>query len=161
MKYITLIISIAGFLLSSAQWIYTLYSKRANYKISIEKFEWYEHSKYNRCILSLSIQNLSGTPLIITRMSINDIQCYLSHQFVGERYFPHFPETDIPYTERVLSVDFPINIVANSGMMCKVIFDFSDKTFSLEKIIELNVQTTNKSKSHTLYCPDKSYNLKL
>ncbi len=161
MGYITLIISIAGFVLSSAQWIYTLYCKRTNYKIFIEKFEWYKHQDCNRCILSLSIQNLSNSPLIITRMCINGIQCYLSHQFVGERYYPNFPESDIPCTERMLSADFPINIVANSGIMHKVVFDFADKSFTIGKLIEMEVQTTNKSKVHTLYCPDISHGLKL
>lgn len=161
MGYITLIISIAGFLLSSAQWVYTLYCKCTNYKISIEKFEWYEYEDHNKCILSLSIQNLSNSPLIITRMNINGIQCYLSHQYIGEHYYPHFPESDIPYTERILSADFPINIVANSGMMHKVIFDFTDKSFTIGKLVEIEVQTTNKSKVCTLYCPDVSYSLKL
>lgn len=85
----------------------------------------------------------------------------MSHQYVGERYFPTFPESDIPRTERVLSADFPINIVANSGIMCKIVFDFHDKTFVCGKMIDLKVQTTNKAKTYTLYCPDKSNDLKL
>jgi hypothetical protein len=160
MNCITLIISIAGFVLSSAQWVYTLYCKRTNYKIFVEKFEWYKHEDRNTCILSLSIQNLSNSPLIITRMSINGTQCHLSHQFVGEHYYPHFPECDIPCTERILSADFPINIVPNSGMMHKVVFDFTDKSFTIGKLVELEVQTTNKSKINTLYCPDSSMGLK-
>lgn len=161
MGYITLAISIIGLLLSSAQWLYTLYSKRTNYKISIEKFEWYEYEYKNTCILSLFIQNLSNSPLIITRMNINGTQCYLSHQFIGEHYYPHFPESDIPRTERILSSDFPINLVANSGMMHKVVFDFTDKSFVFGTLVEMEVQTTQKSKMHTLYCPDKSHSLKL
>lgn len=161
MGYITLIISIAGFLLSSAQWIYTLYCKRTNYKIAIEKLEWFEYENYNKCILSLSIQNLSNSPLIITRMRINDVQCYLSHQFVGEHYYPNFPESDIPRTERILSADFPINIVANSGMMHKIVFDFTDKSFTIGNLIKLEVQTTKRSKTNALYCPDKSSIIKL
>lgn len=161
MNYITLAISIIGLLLSCAQWIYTLYCKRTNYKISIEKFEWYDKGTFNRCVLSLSIQNLSNSPLIITRINIKDTQCYLSHQYIGERYFPSFPESDIPRTERVLSADFPINIVANSGIMCKVVFDFQDKAFVCGKMIDLKVQTTNKARTYTLYCPDKSNDLKL
>lgn len=161
MSYITLTISIIGLLLSSAQWIYTLYCKRTNYKISIEKFEWYDKGHFNRCILTLSVQNLSNSPLIITRMKIHGIQCYLSHQWVSEHYFPTFPETDIPHTERILSADFPINIVANSGMMYKVVFDFDDKSFIIGSLVELEVQTTNTSKIYTLYCPEKSHGLRL
>lgn len=90
MNYITLTISIASFLLASTQWIYTLYCRRTNYSISVENFEWYEHSNYNRCILTLSIQNLSNAPLIITKMYIANIQCHLSHTWIAERYFPKF-----------------------------------------------------------------------
>lgn len=155
MKYITLTISILGLILSSSQWIYTLYCKRTNFKMSIEKFEWYDKGDFNRCILTLSIQNLSNSPLIITRMRIHNIQCHLSHRWIGERYFPEFPETDIPRTERILSADFPINIVAKSGTMHKVVFDFNDKSLILERIIEIVVQTTNKSKTFILFCPEK------
>lgn len=160
-SYITLVIAIGGFILSSTQWIYTLYCKRVNFKVSIEKFEWYEYEKFNRCTLTLSIENLSNLPLIITRMNIGNVQCYLSHHWIGERYFTKFPETDIPCTERILSADFPINIVANSGTMHGIVFDFYDKSLTLGKLIELKIQTTNKLKTFTLYCPDKNNTLKL
>lgn len=161
MSYITLGISIAGFILSSAQWIYTLYCKRTNYRISIEKFEWYEHQNYNSCILTLSIQNLSNSPLIITRMYVGDVQCHLTHAWVGDHYYPRFTETDIPCTERILSADFPLNIVANSGTMYKVIFDFQDKSFVIEKLLKIKVQSTNKLKTFTLYCPNKCNGLNI
>lgn len=161
MNIVTLGISIVGLLLSSAQWIYTLYCKRTHYKVSVEKKEWYEYENYNKCILSLFIQNLSSSPLIITRMYVNEVQCYLTHQFVGEHYFPHFPESDIARTERILSADFPINIVANSGVMHKIIFDFKDKSFTIGNSIEITVQTTNRVKTYKLYCPNKDNNFKL
>lgn len=107
------------------------------------------------------LSKISSSPLIITRMYVNEVQCYLTHQFVGEHYFPHFPESDIARTERILSTDFPINIVANSGVMHKIIFNFKDKSFTIGNSIEITVQTTNRMKTYKLYCPNKDNNFML
>ena len=94
-------------------------------------------------------------------MNINNVQCHLSHKWIGECYFPQFPETDIARTERIFSADFPINMVAHSGKMHKIIFDFHDKSFVLDKIFEMKVQTTTKAKTFTFYRPDKNNTLNL
>lgn len=112
---ITLVIATLGFILSVCQWIYVLYSKRTNFSLSIERFEWYRHPEYNRAIFTLMIWNNSSSPLTITRMCINEVKCLISRQWIGERYYPNNPETDIPCTERKLSPDFPICISPHGG----------------------------------------------
>ena len=161
LDFIASIIGICGFVLASAQWIYTLYCKRTHYKVSIEKIEFAPLINCSRCIITFTIQNLSNSPLIITKMIAHDTQCCLSHQWVGDHYYPKFPESDIPHTERILSADFPINMVAHSGGMYKVVFEFHDKTFVPGNMIEVNIQTTNDSKNHLLYCPEINNNPKL
>lgn len=159
METISLIIAIAGFILSAAQWIYTFYCNRTKFSIAIEKSEFYKRSNYNRCILTFTIQNLSDAPLSITRMYLEDTPCLISHQWIGERYYPKFPESDIPSTERILSEDFPINIPPHGGGIYRVVFDFSDKTFCLGSLVSINVITTHKPKTFCLYCPHQPHTL--
>ncbi len=155
------IIGICGFVLASAQWIYTLYCKRTHYKVSIEKMEFGILADHHRCIITFSLQNLSSSPLIITKMTVNETPCCLSHQWVGDHYYPKFPESDIPRTERLLSADFPINMLPHSGAIHKVVFDFPNEALVSGNMIEVKIQTTNKSKNHLLYCPEASNNPRL
>lgn len=154
MAVITLIIAILGFILSLAQWIYTFYSKRTHFSMSIEKFQWHHHSSYDRAIITFMIWNMSDSPLIITKMSINDVNCLISHQWIGDRYYPNPPENDIPKTERNLSPDFPITLTSKSGGLYSIIFDFEKDTITWDRFISVKVQTAHKVKNFTLYHPN-------
>lgn len=151
---ITLIIAVLGFIMSLAQWCYSFYSKRTSFSVSIEKLEWYEYATYNRAIFTLMIWNLSDAPLTLTRMSINDVSCLITHQWIGDHYYPSFPESDIPKTERKLSPDFPICIGSNGGGLYSIIFDFKDKSIKLPRLISFKIQTAHKKKNFILYCPN-------
>lgn len=152
-ELITLITAALGLILSVLQWIYTLYSKRTNFSMSIEKFEFHTNKSYNRAIFTLMIWNNSSAPLTITRMSINNVNCLIKHQWVGDRYYPDFPENDIPRTERELSPDFPITIAAHGGGLYPIIFDFDPNT-TLDKLIPIIIQTSNCRKKFILFCPE-------
>lgn len=160
MKYVSLCIAILGFLMSLAQWIYTLYKNRTRFSMSIERMQWYERPeyKYNRCICTFMIWNLSSAPLTITRMSIDETNCLITHQWIGECYYPAFPESDIPKTERKFSPDFPLMLPPNGGGIYSVIFDFDLKMERPNNLIKVDVQTTHKKKSFCLFCPEAKNN---
>ena len=163
MERLSLIIAILSFAMSLTQWIYTLYKNRTHFSMSIERFEWYEYPEhnYNRSIFTFMIWNSSGAPLTITRMNIEKTNCLITHQWVGDRYYPKFPECDIPRTERKLSPDFPITIPPNGGGIYSIIFDFDLKAEKPNHLITVNVQTSCKKKCFTLYCPTESNKLYL
>ena len=121
--------------------------------MSIERFQFHVNKSYNRAILTLMIWNNSSAPLTITRMSINDVNCLIKHQWVADRYYPNFPENDIPRTERELSPDFPITMEAHGGGLYSIIFDFEPHT-TLDKLISIIVQTSNCRKKFILFCPE-------
>ena len=150
---ITLVIATLGFILSVCQWIYVLYSKRTNFSLSIERFEWYRHPEYNRAIFTLMIWNNSSSPLTITRMCINEVKCLISHQWIGERYYPNNPETDIPCTERKLSPDFHIFISPHGGGLFSIVFDFKSASKIPKRSISIDVQTSNSKKRFHVCCP--------
>lgn len=152
-ELITLIIAVLGLVLSVLQWIYTFYSKRTNFSMSIEKFQLNHHSLYDRAIITLMIWNKSSAPLTITRMSINSVNCLIKHQWIGDRYYPKFPECDIPITERDLSPDFPITLAPHGGGLYSIIFDFKKNTF-MEKLVTIVVQTSHGRKKFTLFRPE-------
>ena len=152
---ISLAVAGLSLILAVCQWIYILHQNQTNFSVSIEKFEWYEHQNLNRSIFTFMIWNNSASPLIITKMAICDVNCLVSHQWIGDHYYPIFPETDIPSTERKLSVDFPICIPPNGGGMYPVIFDFQDKSFIPDQLISLTVQTSHQKKFFRVYRPEK------
>lgn len=152
-ELITLIIAILGFILSAIQWGYTFYCKRINFSMSIEKFEPGHSDLYDRAIFTLMIWNNSSAPLTITRMSINNVNCSITHQWVGEHYYPTTPESDIPRTERHLSPDFPITLAPHGGGLYPIVFNFKKNT-ALEKLVHIVVQTSNGKKCFTLFRPE-------
>ncbi len=97
MEYLSITIAILSLILSSTQWIYTLYKNRTNFSMSLERFQWYEKPEYdyNQGIFTFMICNLSTAPLTITRMTIKKTSCLITHQWIGDHYYPKFPETDI------------------------------------------------------------------
>ena len=98
------------------------------------------------------IQNNLSSRISLTRMELLGTKSLLTHQWIGDKYYPKFKETDIPGTERQLSNDFPIHLIANAGTICKVIFDFQDKEFSLPPNPSLHITTNKKEKTFTIDC---------
>lgn len=129
----TLLIAIAGFLLSAGQLIYALWSKRINLSIELQNIETSFHSNKDRNTFLLTICNNSSSSISITKMILIDnlkkeYSCLLTHRWISERYYPTFPETDIPRTERVFSVDFPIVLDAHQSIMGSIVFDLPKDT---------------------------------
>lgn len=160
MEYISLCIALLSFVMSLSQWLYTLYKNRTRFFMSLERLEWYEYPqyKYNRCICTFMIWNLSNAPLTITRMTIGETNCLITHQWIGERYYPKSFECDIPRTERKLSPDFPLTLPPNGGGIYSIIFDFDIKSEKPSGLIKVDVQTAYKKKSFCLYCPTPQNN---
>lgn len=155
MKYLSITIAILSLILSSTQWIYTLYKNRTNFSMSLERFQWYEKPEYdyNQGIFTFMICNLSTAPLTITRMTIKKTSCLITHQWIGDHYYPKFPETDIPTTERQLSPDFPITIAPNGSGLYSIVFHFDLEAKRPGHHIKVTVQTAYKKKIISLYCP--------
>lgn len=155
MEYLSITIAILSLILSSTQWIYTLYKNRTNFSMSLERFQWYEKPEYdyNQGIFTFMICNLSTAPLTITRMTIKKTSCLITHQWIGDHYYPKFPETDIPTTERQLSPDFPITIAPNGSGLYSIVFHFDLEAKKPGHHIKVTVQTAYKKKIISLYCP--------
>ena len=143
MEYLSITIAILSLILSSTQWIYTLYKNRTNFSMSLERFQWYEKPEYdyNQGIFTFMICNLSTAPLTITRMTIKKTSCLITHQWIGDHYYPKFPETDIPTTERQLSPDFPITIAPNGSGLYSIVFHFDLEAKRPGHHIKVTVQT--------------------
>lgn len=159
MKYltrdnITLAIAILSFIISSSQWILNAYNKRTKLNITIEQLEKYPQNEQTEYIYTFMIHNLSTAKLSITRMNIQGIDCLIEHHWIGEKYYPKCPETDIPTTERILSADFPINLLPNEGSIHKVIFIApNSNSLNWEDTVNLKVSTDKRSMMLSLKCP--------
>ena len=75
-------------------------------------------------------------------MRIENTYCLISHQWIGDHYYPDFPETDIPHTERKLSPDFPICLVPHSGGLFSIVFDFNKASKMPKHNMTIHVQTS-------------------
>lgn len=152
MKTLTFIIALAGFILSLSQWIYVLYSKRTNFNVTIENVE--KADSRHIYTFTFIIKNLSSAPLVITRTSINNVNCLLLPCWIGERYYPKYEETDIPVTERVFSSGMPLNIPSNSSVIHTIAFKIpSDTDFILENPATVLFSTDKTEKEFTLSHP--------
>lgn len=155
---ISLLIAILSFFLTVGQLLYGIYQRRTNIDISIENCEIGEYSTYTRYILTLMVHNHSSAPAIITKMYLDDICCRLRHQWTGEQYYPSFTECDLPRTERLLSVDFPINMVPHSSILERVVFDFSNEDNLPSRLTTIHVITTKKKKIFSVLLPAPNSN---
>lgn len=161
---ITLFIALAGFALSSGQLIYALWNKRAKFSIEVQNHEMGMRSDHVDHIFLLAINNLSTNPLVITRIVLikeNRLYpCYLTHQWCGERYYPNFPETDIPRTEHILSVDFPLHLTGQQSFLGFISFPvaFSECIPDNDSKLTFKIVTNRGFRNVTVTCPSQNNN---
>lgn len=153
-------ISIIAFIISTSQLIVAIFNKRVKLTVTIQNFMKFEFDAYDTYIFFISFENSSSSDISITNMFMldannNHFGCSLTHKFVGERYYTKFHETDIPITERILTVDFPIAIEPNGVRMEFLHFnnDKKSKVFDSNQKVQFCLFTNKKKLNVTLSCP--------
>lgn len=154
--WFAIVISLISLVLTLGQLFYGMYKNRTNFTLSIQHLEIAKREEYSRYIFAFMISNLSSAPISITRMKIGNVNSLLLHQWTGERYYPGYTNEE-KQTEIMFSADFPINLIANSGTLVKVVFDFKDPNRLPSHLITIDVDTDKKSKSFTLYLPEANH----
>lgn len=78
----------------------------------------------------------------------------------GERYYPQFPETDLPRTERIFSSEFPLNIQQNGANNVLVKFE-TDSLIEIKKHdqVTLKILTNKKESVVKVVCLDDKKDL--
>gem|GEM_PF-3545497 len=153
-------ISIIAFVLSVSQLIYGLLSNRTLISAKIYALEISKTENSVKHTFLMFFNNASSEPISIARVLIidkskNKHPCYLDHKWIGDCYYPKFPETDIPRTERRFSVDFPINISPKSAFTGCVKFSIplDVDVFQDDNEIEFSIETNKANKTLKLKCP--------
>lgn len=153
-------ISIIAFLISTSQLIISILNKRLKLTATIQKFTCAEFDNFNSYTFLITFENSSSRSVSITNMFLIDSEgasfgCSLLHKWIGERYYPRFPETDIPVTERVLTADFPIHIDSNGVKMEFIHFKVNkeSKIFNSNHKAKFHLLTNKKRIYITLSCP--------
>lgn len=165
-EIVSLCLSAMALVLSIFQIAKTAWEKREKYKLIVDNIQIIKSSSNSGIILNITIVNNSTAPLNITRISYvaknkNVYLCFLSKKWCGEHYYPKFPETDIPRTERIFSADFPICIPSLGAKRSIVKFEIdSAEAFPSDlNNIRLQIATNNKIKESTYICKDSKYDM--
>ena len=109
-------------------------------------------------ILWFNIINKSSSPLTITGLNYYDGNkkyfCMIRKQWIGEHYYPQFPETDIPRTERIFSANFPICLQPNDARFEVIKFELPQREDIIKKgnIVTVEVITDKHKKDKKLIC---------
>lgn len=149
-------ISIVAFVMSTFHTIVYIVRKLAKIKFDVLNKEY----SVSGVVLTFRFTNLSDLPISIHSIDIVSnsgitYSCQLLKEWISERYYPKFPETDIPRTERVYSTEFPANLESYQSSLCFVKFEIPEQT--RDKLTNENVKIiihTNRRKF------SKSLNLK-
>lgn len=161
-KDITFFIAVVSFVLSIAQLIYTIYSKRTRFTVEIKNVEKCLRGTKNTYIFTFLINNLSSAYLVLTQVTIQNVNCQINHRWIGERYYPKFHKTDIPCTERIFTSELPLNFAPHSGAIHHLMFQVEkDEKINLASPLLVTFQTSNKKKTIKLNCPEPQYLLEL
>ena len=146
-------IATLAMLLSLWQLISSALKKRTKLRLTIENVQQERLPQRKETILLCTIVNHSDSPINITRMMLvakdgNQISCNLRKIMIGEHYCPNYPETDIPRTERVFSVQFPISLIPHGAVSEHVVFSSSldSEDFQEGDTMELLLITDKKAK---------------
>ena len=112
----------------------------------------------------MTIVNKSDAPLNITQIYFIDGKteylCYLKKQWSGEHYYPVFPETDIPRTERIFSANFPLALQPNDAKSELIRFSItSNISIKKEDIIKLKIVTSKRTIVREIECRDDRQDL--
>lgn len=145
------ILAILAFIISTFQLICSFLCKKTNINVAIQETENFNLIEKQKLIFKMLLENNSSEPIAITRIFLivdsNEYSCELNHKWIGEHYYPKYPETDTPCTERKFSADFPIQMEAKSAISSSVLFELP---FNIDKsqivFYKLKVVTNKKSK---------------
>lgn len=152
-ELISITISVIALLSSITQWICSFISKRTNIKVQLLK-NYINESGLN---ILFEINNNSSNPVSITSMVINKTyKCVINKMWIGERYYPTFPETDIPRTERIFSAQLPINLQPHQSWIGVIIFENIDIKVNNDTNFNLLVNTNKRNKRFNLKFKDAS-----
>ncbi|SEU09644.1 hypothetical protein SAMN05443270_3114 [Lacrimispora sphenoides] len=159
---VTLTIAILSLFLSISQIIYTALRKLTRFSIDIQNYEFSDISLRDEYTFLLCIINHSTSPFAITRISIvtsdKEYPCYVNHKWIGERYYPKFPESDIPRTERFFSENLPIQLTGNQCFIGFISFPIERGVtiFDENNRIKLKFTTNKGQKTLVAKCPEES-----
>lgn len=159
---ITLSIAILSLLLSITQIIHTALSKLTRFSVDVQNYEFSDISKRYEYTFLFCITNHSTSPFAITRISIitskDEYPCYVNHKWIGERYYPKFPETDVPRTERFFSEDLPIQLTGNQCFIGFISFPIEKGAtiFDDNNMVKLRFSTNKGYKTLVAKCPKES-----
>ena len=164
---ITTVIAVISLVLTIGQLLYTCYRRRVNFSIELQAYQSTlvhvtddpAHPEKDNHVFFLTIINYSSSPVVLTKFYIydeagNKYLCRLRNTWVGEAYYPKFPETDIPRTDRKLSPDFPICLGAEQARNESIVFKIpKDTKIFTENSFSFEVHNITKVKSFTLSLP--------
>lgn len=159
---ITLSIAILSLLLSITQIVHTALSKLTRFSVDVQNYEFSDISNRDEYTFLFCIINHSTSPFAITRISIiapqEEYPCYVNHKWIGERYYPKFPETDVPRTERFFSEDLPVQLTGNQCFIGFISFPVEKGVtiFDKNKQVKLKFTTNKGQKTLVSKCPKDS-----
>ena len=162
---IATVISIISLLIALIQAVGSKLSKRENYTVQIDNVQQFVQQQECSLLISITIINHSISPLNITRIYYCDKSgehlCRLKKTWCGEHYYPKFPETDIPITERVFSADFPLAIEPHGAKSELIKFELpqEEKKITKNDTVKLRVITNKSKKVLSLTCLDNKEDL--
>lgn len=144
------LIALIALIFTLLQFINSRIKNKEKYEIIIHNVETYTDVNKNVLLINMSIINCSSSTLNITKMffvnSNKNILCKLNKTWSGEHYYPKFPETDIPITERIFSAQFPISIQPNGAVGELIKFE-SDESFIVnDDCLILRISTNKKTR---------------
>ena len=147
------VVATLAILLTLWQLISASLKKRTKLSLTIENVQQARLPQRKETILLCTIVNHSDSPINITRMMLvskegNEISCNLCKVMIGERYYPQYTESDLPRSERIFSVQFPISLSAHGATSEQVVFSSScdSEDFQEGDTMELLLITDKKSK---------------
>ena len=162
---IAITLSIASLVLTLSQLINNKFKAREKFEIQLNNVQQYNVGEITSLLLFITIINKSSSPLTITGLNYYDGNkkyfCLLRKQCIGEHYYPQFPETDIPRTERIFSANFPICLQPNGARFEVIKFELPQREEIIKKgnIVTVEVITDKHKKDKKLICLDDKTDL--
>ena len=153
------LIALFALIFTISQYVFSRIKNKEKYKIIADKVETCRVGNKNVLLINMSIINCSSSTLNITRMffvnSKKNILCNLNKTWSGEHYYPKFPETDIPITERIFSAQFPISVQPNGAVSELIRFESDEDVFVEDNCLVLQISTNKKTRKLCVKYKDK------
>ena len=153
------LIALIALILTISQYVSSRIRNKEKYEIMSDKVELVTVGNKTVLLIKMSIINCSSSTLHITKMvlanSNNNIICNLNKTWSGEHYYPQFPETDIPRTERIFSAQFPISIQPNGAVSELIRFESDENISIMNDFLILEISTNKKTRKMCIKYNDK------